>query len=284
MEGGVEMSVEGAAASRNALAARMTTPWRALVAAVLLSALAVALWQGLAATRSSVVPAARLHASSHLRSRASAQKASAQKKKGLSSLPVSAQGPISEALGADNPAYRVSAAAGGFSATSPTQHFRASFARSGVTFSSASARVGLSLKAVGYGSSMTALGEVAPRVKANRVFYERKDLSEWYANGPLGLEQGFTIPQAPAGHPAGALTLSMALSGNAHASLGAGAQSITLSRAGRPVASLQRPERHRRARTRAAQLASAAGGACAAARRHDRRALPAADRPVRPAG
>ena len=71
-------------------------------------------------------------------------------------------------------------------------------------------------------------------MQANRVTYAHAGLSEWYANGPLGLEQGFTIPRAPSGHPAGPLTLSMALSGNVHTSLAYGGQSITLSRAGGP--------------------------------------------------
>ena len=35
-------------------------------------------------------------------------------------------------------------------------------------------------------------------MKANRVTYAHPGLSEWYVNGPLGLEQGFTIPRAPA--------------------------------------------------------------------------------------
>ncbi len=192
--------------------------------------LGVALWQALAARHSSVAPAARFHATSQLRTRASAQK-----KKGLSTLPVAAQGPISAALGAENPAYRVSASGGALRAATPAQHFSTSFDRSGLTLTSGAAHVGLSVRAMGYGASLSALGQVAPTVRANRVFYERRDLSEWYANGPLGLEQGFTIPRAPAGHAAGALTLSMALSGNAYAALGGGGKSITLSRAGRPA-------------------------------------------------
>ncbi|HXW59746.1 MAG TPA: hypothetical protein VEJ23_09750, partial [Solirubrobacteraceae bacterium] len=91
------------------------------------------------------------------------------------------------------------------------------------------------MRSVGYGSSLSALTAVAPRVKANRVSYERAGLSEWYVNGPLGLEQGFTIPKAPSTHPSGALTLSMALSGNAHAALASGAQSVTFSHLGGPV-------------------------------------------------
>jgi hypothetical protein len=92
--------------------------------------------------------------------------------------------------------------------------------------------VGLRLSAVGNRASLSAVGAVAPRGRDNRVVYSRAGLQEWYANGPLGLEQGFTLARAPAGHPGGALTLSMTLSGNAHASLASGAQSITLSHAG----------------------------------------------------
>ena len=210
---------------------RTVVSWRALVAAALLSLAvgAVLYLEASAGRRSSVIPAARSGASSYARSGASSHR------KGLSSLPLAAQGPVSGALGADNPAYRVSAFNGGFAATSPAQHLRLRFDRSGVSLSSGAAHVGLSLRAVGYGASLRALGEVAPQVKANRVLYARSGLSEWYVNGPLGLEQGFTIPRAPSGHPAGALTLSMALSGNAHASLGSGGQSITLSRTGGPV-------------------------------------------------
>ena len=101
MEGGGDMSVERTASRRGALAAGATVPRRALVAAALLSVLvlvALALLQALAGKHSPVAPAAHFRASAHLRSRASAQR-----KKGLSSLPLGAQGPISQALGAEEP-------------------------------------------------------------------------------------------------------------------------------------------------------------------------------------
>ena len=73
---------------------------------------------------------------------------------------------------------------------------------------------------------------VAPRASANRVTYAHAQLSEWYVNGPLGLEQGFTIARPPAPGPAPAsTTLSMAVTGNAHVALSPGSQSIVLSRA-----------------------------------------------------
>src|SRR5271165_6724843 len=226
---GMGSAIAGAAGDGTALASRSVVPLRAVVVAALLSlALGAALYEGLAGERPSVA-AARFRAASHLRAGASSRR------KGLSSLPLAAQGPVSEALGADDPAYRVRAAGGGLAATSPAQHLSASFDRSGVTVSSGAAWVDLSLRAVGFGASLRTLGEVAPRVKANRVSYARAGLSEWYVNGPLGLEQGFTIPSAPSAHADGALTLAMALSGNAHASLASGGQTISFHRAGRSV-------------------------------------------------
>ena len=155
--------------------------------------------------------------------------------KDLSTLPLAAQGAVSAAVGADSPAYRVTASGAGFEAQNAAQRLHMRFGSPGVQIRSGNTQIGLSLGAVGYGTSLQAVGAVAPTPKANRVTYARSGLSEWYVNGPLGLEQGFTIPRAPSGHPAGALTLSMALSGNAHASLGSGGQSITLSRTGGPV-------------------------------------------------
>ncbi|MGO8907034.1 MAG: hypothetical protein ACLQMH_15645, partial [Solirubrobacteraceae bacterium] len=212
-----------------ALTAQPVFPWRALVAAAALSlALGVALYEGFAGERSSL-RTTPFRASSHLSPGASSHR------QGLASLPLAAQGPVSAALGAEDPAYRVGASRGGLAAASPAQHLHASFSPSGVSVSSGSAQVGLSLRAIGYGASLSPLGAVAPQVKANRVTYAHPGLSESYVNGPLGLEQGFTIDSVPAGPPAGALTLAMALSGNAQASLRSHGQSIAFSRLGRTV-------------------------------------------------
>ncbi len=154
---------------------------------------------------------------------------------GLMSLPVAAQGPVSAALGAEGQAYRISHPRGRFTASNPVQHLSTSFTRSGVSVRSGSAEVGLGLLAVGYGSTLAPLAQVAPSANANRVLYQHPGLDEWYANGPLGLEQGFTIPRAPSGHTDGPLTLSMLLTGNAKASLFRGGQEIVINRAGRAV-------------------------------------------------
>jgi hypothetical protein len=215
----LQAAVDSSVADGASLRARGTVQWRPFVIAALLSVLVgTALYEGLGGGRSSVLPATRAGASSHA---------------GLSRLPLAAQGTVSATLGAENPAYRVGFSGGGFQAVNPAQRLSARFGRSGIQIGAGSVHLGLSLRAVGYGTSLRAVGAATPRVKANRVTYARTGLSEWYANGPLGLEQGFTIPRAPSHHPAGPLTLSMALAANARASLASGGQSITLGRAGR---------------------------------------------------
>jgi len=50
-----------------------------------------------------------------------------------------------------------------------------------------------------------------PVASANCVSYERGSLKEWYANGPLGVEQGFDLGARPSSG-LGPVTLSLAVS------------------------------------------------------------------------
>jgi hypothetical protein len=140
----------------------------------------------------------------------------------LESLPVAAQGPVSAALGRDRPAYRVL----GLRAVNPAQHLHVVFARRGVTVVSGGSRVAIALSAYGYGDLLQPLGSVIPHVSGNRVGYPHRSLTEWFMNGPLGLEQGFDL----AGRPSlgsGPLTLSLMLSGNLYPRLRRGSLSLT---------------------------------------------------------
>jgi hypothetical protein len=152
-------------------------------------------------------------------------------------LPLSARGAVSGALGADAAAYRVRVARpnrggtfeGAFETSSPGGRVHARFERSGVALGSGSLRLALSLRSAGYGAPQTAVRAVAPSARANRVDYARPGLSEWYVNGPAGLEQGFTIARAPHPASASALTLSMTIAGNVHASLDRTGQAVVFS-------------------------------------------------------
>ncbi len=152
---------------------------------------------------------------------------------GWGSLPVAARGPVSSGLGRVEPEYRVRRVAGGLSAVSGPQRLRATFGAGGVRVGSGGAWFGLRVVAVGYGDSLRPLRSVAPSADGNRVEYSRSRLSEWYANGPLGLEQGFTLWR-PQEAGSGVLRLSMLIGGDLRPSLSAGARGVSLD--GRGVA------------------------------------------------
>jgi hypothetical protein len=151
----------------------------------------------------------------------------------LSSVPASARAQVSAALGADEPAFHVQAAAGGgLRAGNATQGLQTSFTRTGVEVRSGGAQgasMQLSLRSLGFGDAQQRVQASDPRAHANRVSYERGAVSEWYANGPAGLEQGFTLARAPGSAAAARqapLRLTLGLGANARATLGAGSQSV----------------------------------------------------------
>jgi len=146
---------------------------------------------------------------------------------GLAGLSPAARASISATLGAGEPAYRFQASAGGFRAANPVQHLDIGANGAGVLLHARGLQLGLSLRAVGYGRALHALGAATPSGAGNRVTYTHAGIGEWYVNGPLGLEQGFTLTRNPANGAAGPLTLAIAMSGNARASLAAGGQSVT---------------------------------------------------------
>lgn len=53
--------------------------------------------------------------------------------------------------------------------------------------------VGLQLVSQGCDERPIAAEPVSPQARGNRVEYVRDGITEWYLNGPLGLEQGFTV-------------------------------------------------------------------------------------------
>jgi len=130
-----------------------------------------------------------------------------------SRLPLAARGPVAAAIASHDPRYRVSPSASGLTARNPAQQLRLRFSAAGVGVHAGAGDLRLSLRAVGRGAVARRLGEVDPRVVAsNRTVYRRPGLSEWYANGPLGLEQGFTLSHRPTGE--GELTFTVGLAGS----------------------------------------------------------------------
>lgn len=154
---------------------------------------------------------------------------------GWARVPLAALAPVSAVLGSDGRGYRIRAADGGFHAASAQQDLQAWFGPEGARVRSGGSVVGLRLVAIGDGNALTTVSAVAPSAVANRVSYAHAGVGEWYRNGPLGVEQGFTIPRPLAHAGNGPLTLALTLSGNVSASLADGGQQLDLSHSGWPA-------------------------------------------------
>jgi hypothetical protein len=130
------------------------------------------------------------------------------------SIPAPAQSSLSASMGADSPAYHVHANGGEFTFTNSAQRLETSFSSGAVELKNGDARWRLAFLGYGYGDKLSSAQAAAPSSKLNRVEYKRGMLTEWYVNGPAGLEQGFTIAQRPAGSQHGPLTIALSLSGD----------------------------------------------------------------------
>jgi hypothetical protein len=123
----------------------------------------------------------------------------------------------SRGVGSDQHAFWVARSRNGLLAVNTEQRMRARFSAGGVRVAVPGGSVTLALHAVGRGNSLESVSRAKPVARANRVSYGRSGLVEWYANGPLGLEQGLTLRGPPATEAGadGTLGLSFALSGAA---------------------------------------------------------------------
>jgi hypothetical protein len=113
-------------------------------------------------------------------------------------LPVAAQPVVSATLGENDARYQVGSVGGALRVQNPAQALQADFTRQGMEVRSGQTHWRLALNGYGYGERLEKVGETAPQSRANRVEYQRGPLVEWYVNGPMGLEQGFTISAPPA--------------------------------------------------------------------------------------
>jgi len=146
----------------------------------------------------------------------------------LSSLPAAAQARISAALGKDNPGYSIKAVTSGFETINAGQKLVTRFTSEGVEVRNGTARWGLALGGYGYGNALTTAKTAAPQATANRVEYQRGELTEWYVNGPVGLEQGFTLNHPPEKANDQPLTIALAVSGNMRMTVDEGHASVKL--------------------------------------------------------
>lgn len=118
-------------------------------------------------------------------------------------LPLAARLPVSAALGADDRAYSVI----GLHAANPAQRLRAGFSMHGVSVSLGSLYLHFALTGLGRAGTLDPVPATTPRAAGNVVSYVHTGVVERWTNGPLGLEQTFTISRRPSG--AGSLELAV---------------------------------------------------------------------------
>ena len=143
-------------------------------------------------------------------------------------LSPAAQAQVSSVIGKDLSAYHFVAGPGGLRMTNAGRGVTADFTTGGVSFRNGADEWGMDLRAYGYGDRLRNAPRTSPGGAANRVEYRRGALTEWYVNGPKGLEQGFTLERRPTAASGKPLTLAFAMSGNLGASVDPGKRSLTL--------------------------------------------------------
>lgn len=95
--------------------------------------------------------------------------------------------------------YGIEARRGVFTANNQARDLSIRFLEQRVELETTAARVALHLQSVGREGRGAPVENGERIADANRIDYERDVLDEWYLNGPLGLQQGITLSERPAG-------------------------------------------------------------------------------------
>ena len=168
-------------------------------------------------------------ASPRARRRASGVPQAARAGKGLASLPASARSAVSATLGAASRAFVARRSSDGYRLKGGG--VAAQLDAGGVSLQAGGVSLAMAAAGLGRGGRLEPAGVRSVGAHGNRVSLDRGALTEWYAAGPFGIEQGFTLSRRPAGK-AGPLTLALRLGGGVRARLASG--TVLLTRAGRP--------------------------------------------------
>ena len=115
----------------------------------------------------------------------------------LSNQHISLQYALSQALGGQDHAYHAVERGRVIEMTTRSQGYTTTFDRSGMRLRSGRHTLSIDLVGVKYGDRLEPLPTGHPAADRNRVGYERGNVREWYINGRMGLQQGWTIAERP---------------------------------------------------------------------------------------
>ena len=150
---------------------------------------------------------------------------------GYEALPLAARYAVSAAIGRDRQAYHFTENTEGLRGNNPDQSYEMGFSDNAVEIGAEGRQWGLSLSGWGYGADQHPVEPARPVATGNRVEYRREALTEWYVNGPYGLQQGFTLARAPLGKrpEGGHLRLRLNLEGDLTARVDQDRRGVSLS-------------------------------------------------------
>jgi FG-GAP repeat len=115
----------------------------------------------------------------------------------LQGLPLQAQSVISTAVGAGAAVFAARRSDGGYRTSGGGVSGR--FDPTGAVVSAGAGSLSFRSLSIGRGARLDRLGRLSIAAEHGRVVYQSRGVSEWYAAGPLGIEQGFTLTHHPAG-------------------------------------------------------------------------------------
>lgn len=145
----------------------------------------------------------------------------------LQRLPPQARAVISATLGRSQTPFFASTGSSQTEARNEVHHLSANFSTAGVNIAKDGKNWQLALQSYGYDENLKNVLKASPVSGTNRVEFRRGALTEWYVNGPLGLEQGVTIQnESPRRHQT--LTVSFSTQGNLRPDVDRGGKSLTL--------------------------------------------------------
>ena len=107
------------------------------------------------------------------------------------------QAAVSALVGKVDRAYWARDSGTGLRVVNREQRLKATFGANGPRLRTGGTSVGLELRALGRGDALRGVAGATPRARASRIEYRRGPVTEWYLNGPAGLEQGFTSARPP---------------------------------------------------------------------------------------
>ena len=101
---------------------------------------------------------------------------------------------VSASIGSDQSSYFASAMPGGFSFT---HDYSVNLTSTGASFQTGADHWQFTPLTYGYGSNQLPIHPAQPSASKNRVTYDTATIDTWFINGPIGVQQGFTVESRP---------------------------------------------------------------------------------------